>query len=169
MQSLQCRCARLAATGSKKKFAISNNRNCCFPGSQRLKSPRNLLRPFLPDVDANVRIQQEARLHLKALPFLRTVFFAFWNLEVLWHSSQQIECPSHVALAFTEHDFISTAEDFNFFAVQAKLLWQADRLAVTRSKYTCSVHKSTLVYTPGIYKVEIGTQVPWHSPNRQGP
>jgi len=43
--------------------AVGNNRKGGFPGPEPAEPAQNFLRPLLPDVNAEVGVQQIARLH----------------------------------------------------------------------------------------------------------
>src|ERR1700693_181224 len=63
-------CRPLSTLGSAvEQFAIRDDRKRRFSRTQAAESPQDLLRPALPDVDADVRVQQVARLHHRPLRF----------------------------------------------------------------------------------------------------
>jgi hypothetical protein len=92
--------------------------------------PEDLLWFCLPDIDANVCVQQKPGFHLESLPLLRAVIPPLGDICIVGHACEKIECPYHIPFFFAKYDLVATTEDFNFLALEPELLRQADRLAV---------------------------------------
>src|SRR6516164_2851757 len=73
---------------------------------------------------------------LQALSSLRKVLFTARKLEILRQVSQQLECPGQVPFRLSQNDFVASAKNLHFFALQSKLFRQAYGLTVSGAKYS---------------------------------
>src|SRR5215469_2417865 len=68
-QPLKRRHWSVALRRSVKQFPVGNDRKHCFSGTQLPEPAQDLIRSLLTDVNADVRVQQIARLHHSPLRF----------------------------------------------------------------------------------------------------
>jgi hypothetical protein len=92
----------------------------------------DLLWFLLPDIYADVRVQQKPGVHSQPLPFLRAILIpvAAGNFKIFRHGCEKFERSDHVAFFLSQDDFVAATKYFNLLAFKAKLLRQANRLAV---------------------------------------
>src|SRR5260370_39883470 len=78
------------------QFAKRNHREPRLSRLQRPKPAQHLLRLFPPDVNANVRVQQEARVHHSPLRFCGLSFFRPVSLKSAGNSASKSKAPAIV-------------------------------------------------------------------------
>jgi hypothetical protein len=75
------------------------------------------------DINADIRVEQIAGIHrLKPFTFLGSLILASGKVEVIGEIGQQFKRPPEVAVLFAEDNLVASAEDFDFLALEAKLL-----------------------------------------------
>src|SRR5713226_6029712 len=130
-----------------------NHREHCLSLLQHAKSPQHLLRLFPPDINANVRVQQEARFHHSPLRFCGLSFFRAASVKSSGSAASKsnaraidplrsrstISSPRReisTSLLFTRNAFGSRTAwlfpDLNTFAVAI--------CNAPHNVYTCSIH-----------------------------
>src|SRR5260370_21557221 len=72
-ESLQSRFAVRTFNRSIHKFAVCDDRNGSLAGPEPGETTKYCLRPFLTNIDHDVRVEQVARLHLEAFPLLGNI------------------------------------------------------------------------------------------------
>lgn len=87
-----------------------------FSGTKLPKSAQHFFRPFLPYVDAGIRVQQIARFYSRASTLLRPVLLPPDKVDVLRQAGKQPERVSYVPVFFPQNDLIPAAEDLDLFA-----------------------------------------------------
>src|SRR5580704_9651739 len=105
-------------------------------------------------------------LHLRseALALLRgPIIFGGGQKNVLGQGHDQLIGSRHVGGLFAQDNFVATAEDFNFFGLEPKLLGQTDGLAVAGAKYASCTHRWP---SPSVYTLSIYIQGSWLGPAR---
>src|SRR5437016_1345182 len=151
-QQFERRCPLSAFLRPVHQFAKRNHRERRLSLLERAKSPQHLLRFFSPDVNAGVRVQQEARLHHSPLRFCGLSFprpasvksagnaASRSNARAItpWRSRRTISSPRReisTSLLFTRNAFGSRTAwlfpDLNTFAVA---------IFTPLNVYTSSIH-----------------------------
>jgi hypothetical protein len=104
-----------------EQFSIGDNGNRCLFWLPRVKSLEQGCRPLLPDVNANVRVQQKSGFHHKPL--------RFWDLSSLrflsasrFTSSQKVKRSFYTNGLFAQDDFVAALFDLQFLAFKTELL-----------------------------------------------
>jgi hypothetical protein len=72
--------------------------------------------------------------------------------QVVGQGSQQFEGPNHVVIFLSQDDLFAPTEDLYFLTLEAELFGQANRLAVSRTKYSRCSHRSS-VYIREVYTI----------------
>jgi hypothetical protein len=105
-----------------------------------LKSRQYRGRSLSPDVNANIRVQQETRIHLKIFSLLRWGVAPAARQKIPWQIGQKFERPRQSFPFLAQYDFVASAENLDLFALQPELLRQSDGLAIARPKNPRSRH-----------------------------
>ncbi len=141
--------SRLAFLGSIQELPVCDDRKHCLARFEPLKARQNLRGPLAPDVDADVGVEKEARVHSQAFAVLGRSIVTPFRQKIIGQTCQNIECPRQALALLAQHDFIAPAENLDLLAPEAKLLGQADGLTVTGTKDFGDRH-GTPAYT-GMY------------------
>src|SRR5207245_6337307 len=90
---------------------------------------------------------------LQPLAFLRLILLAPNDDKIIRQARQQIERSHHGSVLLPQDDLIPSPKDFNFLALQSKLLRQPDGLTVSRPEHSRCAHAPTSddVYTSSIH------------------
>src|ERR1043166_4541861 len=93
-----------------EKLAVGYDRDHRLARSQSLEPCQNPRRPPLPDVNASVGIQQEARIHLEAVPLLRGSVASAARQEVVRQIGENFAGPRQSLSLLAQDDLVRSAE-----------------------------------------------------------